>query len=112
MDSKEDLKKGIAERLKMARELSGLSQAQAAKLLEVSRPTITEIENGRRNVSAQEISKFSDIYDVDSSWILSSTSDDAIRSKVQLAAREIGKMSESDIDKLFKIMSSMKKTGR
>ena len=40
----------IAERLKKARELSGLSQAQVALKLNVQRPAISEIEAGRRKV--------------------------------------------------------------
>jgi transcriptional regulator with XRE-family HTH domain len=111
MEKKEALKKQIAERLKLARELSGLSQAQAAKILSFSRPTITEIEQGRRNVTGAELVQFSDTYDVDVNWILSGTEDEAANSKIQLAAREISKMSEGEVDKLFKLLSSMKKSG-
>lgn len=110
MENKEALKKEIAGRLKLARELSGLSQAQAAKILNLSRPTITEIEQGRRNVIGTELAQFSDIYDVDVNWILSGAEDESANSKIQLAAREISKMSETEVDKLFRLLSSMKKS--
>jgi len=112
MQKKEQLKKQIAERLKLARDLSGLSQSQAAKLLNLSRPTISEIEQGRRNVSSAELKEFSDIYDVEVNWLLSYTDENNsdVDSKIQLAAREISKMSEKDVDKLFKLLSSMKKS--
>lgn len=108
---KDILKKQIADKLKLARDLSGLSQSQAAKILHLSRPTISEIEQGRRNVSGTELKQFSDIYDVDINWILSeSEENDDINNKIQLAAREISKMSDKDADKLFKLLSSMKKS--
>jgi len=54
----------ITSRLKLAREIAGLTQNQIAKLLKMNRPTISEIEADRRNVSAQELANFSEIYDV------------------------------------------------
>jgi len=54
----------ITSRLKLAREIAGLTQNQIAKLLKMNRPTISEIEADRRNVSAQELANFSKIYDV------------------------------------------------
>lgn len=112
MEKLEKLKRAIAERLKLARELSGLSQSQAAKLLDLSRPTISEIEAGRRNVTSHELSILSEIYDVDVEWVLDKDIDDRdnSRNKVKLAARELSKMSENDVDKLLKLLSSMKKS--
>lgn len=111
MKEKTILKKQIAERLKLARELSGLSQLQAAKILKISRPTISEIEAGRRNVTSAEIIQFSDLYDVDTKWILGSLegSQDFAESKIQLAARELSKMSEEDVNNLLKLLVAMKK---
>ena len=54
----------ITSRPKLAREIAGLTQNQIAKLLKMNRPTISEIEADRRNVSAQELANFSEIYDV------------------------------------------------
>ena len=98
MKNKESLKKEIAERLKLARELSGLSQLNAAKMLNLSRPAISEIEAGRRNVSGSEIVQFADLYDVESTWILGETDEeqDHVKSKINLAIFEI-LLSELDI---------------
>ena len=54
-----DAKKSLAYRLRIAREHAGLSQGQVAKLMDYHRPTISEIEAGRRKVSAQELTRFS-----------------------------------------------------
>ena len=51
---------GVGERLREAREAAGLSQAQAAHLMDMHRPTVTEIENETRKVSAGELKQFAD----------------------------------------------------
>ena len=111
MAEKDILKKKIAERLKLARELSGLSQAQAAKVLNVSRPSISEIEAARRNVTGSELVQFSEIYDVETSWLLckEDIDQDFAETKIQLAARELSKMSDGEREKLFKLLSAMKR---
>ena len=45
-----ELREEIGGRLRMARETAGLSQGQVAKRLKMHRPTISEIEAGRRRV--------------------------------------------------------------
>lgn len=111
MDNKGENKKLTSERLRVAREMAGLSQGQAAKLLNVSRPTITEIEAGRRNVTSVELSAFSDLYNVDILWLLGRTYSDAdsIEDTIKMAARELQNMNDNDIEKLKIILSSMKK---
>lgn len=100
----------IAEKLKKARELSGLSQAQVALKLDVQRPAISEIEAGRRKVSAEEIIEFSKLYKVDSSWLLNEDVDSEItKGKLKFAARELSKMSEEDKNKLFELLNILPK---
>jgi len=62
--------KDIGARLKEARESAGLSQAQAAKLVQLNQETISQIERGVRSLKATELVKFSDIYDAGTEWIL------------------------------------------
>lgn len=100
----------IAERLKKARELSGLSQAQVALKLNVQRPAISEIEAGRRKVSAEELIAFSKLYKVDSSWLLNEDDNSEItQGKLKFAARELSKMSEEDKNKLFELLNILPK---
>lgn len=65
----EDSDEVVAARLRVARKMAGLSQGQIAKLLNLHRPTITDIEASRRRVKADELLKFADIYEVDISWL-------------------------------------------
>lgn len=98
----------IAKRLKEARIQSGLLQEQAAKLLSIQRPTISEIEAGRRKVSAEEIIQFADLYKVNSSWLLLKDNDE-IDPKLMFAARELEKYKQEDINKLLDILKILPK---
>lgn len=96
-------------RLRDARKLAGLTQKQAADLFEMHRPTISEIEAGRRRVSAQELRRFADAYDVSSGWLLGENSDGSHDDRVKLAARELGKLHPDDVDRLLVVLSTMRK---
>lgn len=95
----------IAERLKEARILAGLSQESAAKILGIQRPAISEIESGNRKVSAEEVIHFSKLYKVNTSWILLKDTDETeMDEQLKVAARELSKMSEVDRKKLLEIL--------
>lgn len=55
----------IGLRIKRARKKAGISQEEAATRLEVSRPTISAIESGKRQALATDLIVFADLYDVD-----------------------------------------------
>src|SRR5690349_16740111 len=83
----------IAARLRQARELAGLSQGQVARLMGVHRPTISEIEAGRRRVSADELQEMAKLYDISVAWLTEGTTeDDVSQARYQLAARELAKL--------------------
>jgi len=108
----EQKKDGIAARLREARKMAGLSQGQVAKLLEMHRPTISEIEAGRRRVSAEEVISFAELYEVSSSWILGEVNEafETDDPRIQLAARELAKIKPEDLEKLLRLISSMRDT--
>ena len=54
----------FGERLKKARIASGINQADAAKKLEMSRPTLSAIEADKRQVLTSEILQFAELYNV------------------------------------------------
>jgi len=101
----------IASRLREARESAGLTQGQVARRLQFHRPTISEIEAGRRNVGAEELQQFANLYGVSTSWLLgeveSSTSEDEDR--LLLAARELSKIKEEDLERLLKAIKMIRR---
>lgn len=100
----------VASRLREARKMAGLSQGQVAKLLGLHRPTISEIEAGNRRVSAEELSRFAEMYDVTFSWLLAETAEqlEADDPRLQLAARELSKLKPDDLDRLLRLLASMR----
>src|SRR5438309_901387 len=70
VDAMQARRQPIAARLRAAREQAGLSQGQSAKVVGLHRPAITEIEAGRRGVSAEELATLADAYGVDANWLV------------------------------------------
>lgn len=100
----------VAERLREAREASGLSQGQVAKKLKMHRPTISEIEAGRRKVTAEELGRFAQLYGISVEWIVGgSTEDESSDARIRMAARELSKMSEPDLNRLMKMLRMLRK---
>lgn len=100
----------IGQRLKEARYLAGLSQAQAAHVLGIHRPSISEMESGNRRISAEELSELCKTYDVATDWVLGRSPEtlDANDPKLQLAARELSKLKPDDLQRLLRLIASMR----
>lgn len=100
----------LAERLRTAREMAGLSQGQVAKKLGLHRPSVSEMEAGRRRVSAEELTELADLYAVDLSWLAGGEAvPDEHQARVELAARELSKLREEDLDRVLKVLSALRR---
>ena len=102
----------IASRLRLAREMSGLTQRQVAKALGWHRPTVSEIEAGRRKVSAEELPALAEIYDVSVPWVIGEGDEetDGDADRVRLAARELSKLRVEDLDRVLQLMRALRAT--
>jgi len=111
MEKLNQKKEAIASRLALARKQAGLSQGQVARMLNLHRPSISETEAGRRNVTATEIAKLAEIYGVSVDWLacVDSDSPNLGRDRIQLAARELAKLKKHDLDKVLDLLSALKK---
>ena len=56
--------KKISQRVKKLRAQKGISQQELAKILRVSRPTVSQIESGERKISADELVKLAKIFNI------------------------------------------------
>ena len=65
----------IPARLRAAREAAGLSQGQVAKIMNMHRPTISEMEAGNRRITADELARMADLYDAKVAWLLGEAPD-------------------------------------
>lgn len=100
----------IPARLRAAREAAGLSQGQVAKLMNMHRPTISEMEAGNRRITAEELAKLAHLYDVKIAWLLGEAPDRVEHDdpRLQLAARELGKLKPDDLERLLKLIAALK----
>lgn len=102
----------VATRLRMAREMAGLSQGQVAKLLGLHRPSVSEIEAGRRKVSADEITRLAEIYGVSLSWLARAKGEDSEADphddRIELAARELAKLEPQDLKRLMGLLRAIR----
>lgn len=108
-DESAETARGIHDRLRIARERAGLSQGQVARLLEWHRPTLSEIEAGRRRVEASELSRLAELYGVNVEWLLgkSNASDEPLK----VAAREIERLKPEELDVLLDLIASIRRKG-
>ena len=89
--------------------MAGLSQGQVAKILGLHRPSVSEIEAGNRRVSAEELQKLCEIYEVNIDWVVGKASDtaDPNDARLELAARELAKLNPDNLSRLLKLIAAM-----
>lgn len=111
MNDSDSKKAIIASRIKEARKLAGLSQAQVAKILNLHRPSISELEAGNRRASADELVRLAETFDVSVSWLMGEGAEsvDPYDDKLQLAARELQKLKPEDLDRLLRLLAANRK---
>ena len=84
--------RALYERIKEARTELHLSQDYVAKFLGVNRTAIVEIESGKRKVSADELGKFSELFQIPADELLNGRSTEM---PVQMFARRFGALDEA-----------------
>lgn len=106
----DDRRANVARRLRTAREMAGLSQGQVARMLRIHRPSVTEAEAGRRRVPAEELSELATIYGVSVNWLSGFGEDklDPRNPRVELAARELGKLKPEDLDRVLQLLAALR----
>ena len=101
---------GLGERLRQAREAAGLSQAQAARLLDLHRPTVSNIEAEERKVTAGELKQFANLYKVSPEWLLGEAVD--ADHKLKMAARKLSGLKDKDLQTVMRIVDSLRRSGK
>jgi len=91
----------LYERIKKARTELHLSQDYVAKFLEVNRTAIVEIESGRRKVSAEELGKFSKLFQISVDELLNGKSTEMPE---HIFARKFGALDEADQKEILNLI--------
>lgn len=93
--------RALYERIKEARTELHLSQDYVAKFLGVNRNAIVEIESGKRKVSADELGKFSELFQIPADELLNGRSTEM---PVQMFARRFGALDEADQQEILNLI--------
>ena len=93
--------RALYERIKEARTELHLSQDYVAKLLGVNRTAIVEIESGKRKVSADELGKLSELFQIPADELLNGRSTEM---PVQMFARRFGALDEADQQEILNLI--------
>lgn len=93
--------RALYERIKEARAELHLSQDYVAKFLGVNRTAIVEIESGKRKVSADELGKFSELFQIPADELLNGRSTEM---PVQMFARRFGALDEADQQEILNLI--------
>ena len=93
--------RALYERIKEARTELHLSQDYVAKFLGVNRTAIVEIESGTRKVSADELGKFSELFQIPADELLNGRSTEM---PVQMFARRFGALDEADQQEILNLI--------
>lgn len=93
--------RALYERIKEARTELHLSQDYVAKFLGVNRTVIVEIESGKRKVSADELGKLSELFQIPADELLNGRSTEM---PVQMFARRFGALDEADQQEILNLI--------
>ena len=88
-----------------------LTQAQVAHQLGMRRPSISEIEWGRRHVKADELQAMATLYRV-SARLLMYGAGPKDGQLVELVAEELAHLTDADLDRLSRALEIVKRRGR
>lgn len=95
------------QRLKEAREYLGASQAKVAEFLGVPRSAISEIEGGKRAISALELKKLAKLYQKPVAWFTDEIVE-GVPADVEFLARTASQLSDSDRGELQRFADFLK----
>lgn len=91
----------LFERIKKARTDLHLSQDYVARFLGVSRTAVVEIESNRRKVSADELGKLSELFQIPADELLNGRNTEM---PVQMFARRFGSLDEADQQEILNLI--------
>lgn len=101
----------LGERLRSAREYIGYSQAEVARVLDVSRPAVTNMEQGRRKVSGLELAALARLYRRPYAYFLGESADE-LDPTVQALFRAAKDLSTQDRRQVVQFAEFLRSAGR
>lgn len=69
-DKKSEFQRSLGQRIKILREIQGLSQEELAERVGLHRVALTQVENAQREISAEELVEFSRVFEISTDVLL------------------------------------------
>jgi len=101
----------VGERLRSSREYLGLSQAEVADALGVSRPAISAIEAGKRKVSSLELKRLARLYRRPYEFFLDSAEPHSEEETIDAIFRAARALSETDREQVRRFAEFLRGSG-
>ena len=95
----------LSERIKACRIKLHLSQEYVSNHMEMNRATITQIELGKRKVTAEELSKFSSLFGMSADALLNGEN---VEMPATIFARSFSELDERDQNEIMSLMQFKK----
>ena len=95
----------LADRIKACRNKLHLSQEYVANYMAINRATITQIELGKRKVTAEELAKFGTLYGISADALLHGEN---LEMPATIFARSFSELDEKDQDEIMSLMQFKK----
>lgn len=99
--------KSLLERIVKARELAGLSNGQAARLLGVSQSSLSQYENANRKITPEMIKRMARVYGVSEIWLFSGVSEMS-QDEINQIADLAGSIKMDDLDRLIDLLTMLR----
>lgn len=103
--------KVLADRLRLARQMSGMTQKQVGKTLGLHRVTISNFEAGARNPLACQLLPLARIFGVSAGWLVGEADSELTlaEDKVKLAAQALTGLSDEQLGRLLNVIYFLKR---
>ncbi len=102
----------IGERLRRSREYLGFSQEEVADSMEISRPAVSNIEAGKRKVSAEELRRFAQLYRRPYEYFLGEAEEIADDETVGALFRTTQELSDGDREQVLRFAQFLRNAGK
>ena len=101
----------LAERLRLARQMSGMTQKQVGKTLGLHRVTISNFEAGGRNPLACQPLPLARVFGVSAGWLVGEADPGLTlaEDKVKLAAEALTGLSDEQLGRLLNVIHYLKR---
>ena len=95
----------LTDRIKSCRNKLNLSQEYVANYMGMNRATVTQIELGKRKITAEELAKFGTLFGISTDDLLNGEKNEM---PVALFARSFSELDERDQDEIMSLMQFKK----